>query len=44
MNNSTNNQQPPKRTKKWLKRLIFGLVEVLKVISSLLNILRFFDD
>ena len=43
MKKSTNNQQPPKVSKKWSKRLILWLLEACKIISSILNILKFIE-
>ena len=48
MKESTDNQHPPKKSKKWTKRFPFWLLEAFKVISSILNIFkfieRFFDE
>ncbi|WP_161626689.1 hypothetical protein [Psychrobacter aquaticus] len=38
MKNSTNNQQPLKGSKKWLKKSIFLLLKAFKIIYSLLRI------
>jgi len=48
MENSTNNQQPLKGSKKWLKKSIFLLLKAFKIIYSLLKVFdlikQYFDD